>query len=85
MSSAGKDIPFFILDTNDYWNLVCHCRDAGGHHCRIGTNPWYDVVTGPMAANWDKRTLCKGMDQIGFHTQAACEFLYNSIKDIREL
>ena len=61
----------------DFWDLILHCR-AGNHHALPGSaQGLYDVVYGPVAANWRFRpyTCYQGYDQISFHTSAGWNLL----------
>ena len=75
-------------DDEDYWSLVQHCRQSNKatknkpafirHH----DGPffgWYDIVHGPVAANWRQRALMANTDQVGFHTPAAVGLLNDLI------
>ncbi len=80
-------------DDVDYWSLVQHCRQSQNAkrgkaevvHDHNGPNQgWYDVVFGPVAANWKQRSLMANTDQIGFHTPAALGLLNDLIKQGKE-
>ncbi len=60
---------------DDYWSLVWHCRRTGGDHRRPAGGGWYDVVYGPVAANYRAKTVIAGVDQVSFHTAWAGRLL----------
>jgi len=57
-----------------YWSLVFHCRSSppagpANDHCRAGaSSPWYDMISGPVAAMWRQRVAMPDTDQYSFHT-----------------
>jgi hypothetical protein len=60
----------FVCPTEDYWQLVKHCRGSSVNtNRRAGT--WYDVCLGPLAQNWDINPprIKPNSDQISFHTE----------------
>ncbi len=76
--AALNALYFVVNDYNDdvLWSLIHHCRkstaDSVLDHLHPTRSPaWYDVVAGPIAANWRQRTAIAGADQISFHTDAA--------------
>lgn len=71
----------FVLGSpqdEDYWSLVTHCRRRGGNHGRATPGKVYDVVYGPVAANWRQGTLLGDTDQVSFHTPQALQLLDKS-------
>lgn len=79
-------LAFVLGDFNavDYWSFVQHCRQTphGGpprhHHYPnpvMTWNGWYDLVSGPVADDWNKRTIIPHYDQFSFHTQRAIDVL----------
>lgn len=71
-----QSLQFILGDDRslDFWSLVQHCRQ-GGDHRRANGGPWYDVVSGPVAAMWKQRVAMQGADQYSFHTDAAVSML----------
>jgi hypothetical protein len=92
--AALRSLHFVLAgyDDTDYWSLVQHCRtskagkgavpalvnDHGGPTEEMG-NRWFDVVSGPVVADWRQRAALQGMDQISFHTNAAVELLNDAL------
>jgi hypothetical protein len=85
----------FVLagyDDEDYWSLVQHCRtskaargaapavinDHGGPIHEIG-HWWFDMVSGPVVADWKQRAVLQGMDQFSFHTNAGVALLNDAV------
>jgi len=68
-------ILFFIRYSPDFIDLIEHCR-AGKIHSP--SNNKYDVIAGPLSRH-PRRGVFRGKDQISFHTQKACELLFDSI------
>ena len=66
------------FDAHDFWSFVDHCRNGGGSAPL--THQYYDVVYGPVAAQWgpDSYEIHPEMDQIGFHGTSAQKLLGNS-------
>jgi uncharacterized protein DUF3990 len=68
----------------DYWSFVQHCRQSSSNgywnHSRTGPNGWYDLVSGPVAADWRQRVCLDDADQFSFHTDAAAALLEELIK-----
>jgi hypothetical protein len=65
-------------DNDDYWGLVQHCRrsvpadPAAGvaevvHDHRHPPTGWYELVSGPVSAQWAQRVAMAGSDQLSFH------------------
>jgi hypothetical protein len=67
-------------DADDFWNLVESCRVAGTTN--RGEDQWYDLVIGPVAKWWQKRSAFPDYDQISFHTAKALEILDNGSKEV---
>jgi len=67
----------------DFWSFVSYCRCGGVDH-RIGgtsrVHGLYDVVYGPVTADWRQRAIFEGADQISFHTDAAQSLLNASLR-----
>ncbi|MGA2583085.1 MAG: DUF3990 domain-containing protein [Tepidisphaeraceae bacterium] len=81
----------FVLanyESEDYWSFVQHCRqsrpskhgkpaeihDHRGPVKERGGN-WYDLVYGPVVADWKQRMAFMDVDQASFQTIAAVELL----------
>jgi hypothetical protein len=77
-------------ENEDYWSLVQHCRQSRpakrkknnaaiihDHHGPVseGGYSWYDVVSGPVAADWRQRATLQDEDQFSFHTKKAIDLL----------
>ena len=54
----------FVLPTADFWDLVDWCRAYNPSHYAAG---YYDVVYGPVSADYRNRTVHTGFDQVSFH------------------
>jgi hypothetical protein len=67
-----------------FWSLVWRCRQHDTHHGRSARGGWYDLVAGPVAADWTQRETFRDYDQISFHTDAATSVL-NGSRSWREL
>jgi len=79
-------------EADDYWSLVQHCRksrravgkkaevvlDHGGPMLEDGRE-WFDVISGPVVADWRQRAAFAGMDQISFHTSNAIGLLNGAL------
>jgi hypothetical protein len=67
----------------DYWSFVQHCRQTssnpGRNHLRPDNKAWYDLVSGPVAADWRQRVCLDDADQFSFHTDAAINLLQSLI------
>jgi hypothetical protein len=66
------------FDAEDFWSFVSYCRSGAVNHLIGGTSKiqqLYDVVYGPVAADWRQRAIFEGADQISFHTEAAQSLL----------
>lgn len=72
---SQRSILFFIRYSPDFIDLIEHCR-AGNIHSP--SNNKYDVIAGPLSRH-PRRGVFRGKDQISFHTQKACELLFDSI------
>lgn len=68
-------ILFFIRSSPDFIDLIKHCR--AGNSQKV-SNSQYDVIAGPLSRH-PRRGVFRGKDQISFHTQKACELLFNSL------
>jgi hypothetical protein len=84
--------------SDDYWSLVQHCRQSkamnkkrhtpakiNDHRGPVSENGynWYDVVSGPVVADWKQRATLEGMDQFSFHTAQGIE-LFNKLIGSRD-
>lgn len=80
-------------ENEDYWSLVQYCRQSKAakngrlavihdHHGPIteGKNHWYDMICGPVVADWKQRATLHDMDQFSFHTKAAVKILNDVIQ-----
>jgi hypothetical protein len=72
------------FEADRFWSLVWHCRQRDTHHGRVSNDGWYDVVVGPVAADWMQRVSIPGYEQLSFHTARAVAVL-NSSRSWREL
>jgi hypothetical protein len=68
-------ILFFARNSPDFLELIKNCRAGKNHAIKHG---WYDIVVGPVS-RFPRRGVFPGKDQISFHTQNACELLFNSL------
>lgn len=68
-------ILFFIRFSPDFIDLIKHCRAGNSHSI---SNGQYDVIAGPLSRH-PRRGVFRGKDQISFHTQKACELLFDSV------
>lgn len=78
---ARLDILAFVrgeFEAGRFWSLVWHCRRRGTHHGRVSNDGWYDVVVGPVAADWMQRAAMPGYEQLSFHTERAVSLLNGS-------
>ena len=66
------------FDAERFWSLVWRCRRDGSDHGRASIGGWYDLVVGPVAADWRYRTPSDGFEQLSFHTTAAVDLLNRS-------
>ena len=57
-------------EADRFWSLVWRCRRDDLHHGRVSNDGWYDVVVGPVAADWSQRIPMLGYEQLSFHTEA---------------
>lgn len=81
-------------DSEDFWSFIQHCRRSKrsnesscacaarspGPVTEVGRK-WYDLVVGPVVANWHMRVAFGNSDQFGFHTPASLKLLNNAIKN----
>jgi len=71
-------------DSLDYWSLVQRCRQstpyAPQNHLLPGGQDWYDLVSGPVAADWRQRACLHDADQFSFHTPRGISLLKRPIK-----
>jgi hypothetical protein len=70
----------------EYWAFVRHCRQNGpGQHAPAfdqfgpSENGWYDLVSGPVAASWQRQLYLLNYDQFSFHTAAGTALLDSAI------
>lgn len=80
---AALEAVWFVrgaVDAEDFWSLIFYCRSGMAAHGRAVPPGWYDVVIGPVAASWRRRTAFRDMDQISFHTPKAAGVLNASPK-----
>jgi hypothetical protein len=79
----------FVLagyENEDYWSFVQHCRQSRGKKRNDHRGPvnedgdWYDIVSGPVVADWKQRAAFMNMDQMSFHTKQAIALLNAAIK-----
>jgi hypothetical protein len=63
-----------------FWSFVWHCRRSDTHHARSTNDGWYDVVVGPIAADWRQRATFANSEQLSFHTPTAIAILNASRK-----
>jgi hypothetical protein len=63
------------FDAEPFWSLVWRCRQSDTHHDRLSSDGWYDLVVGPVAADWRQRAAIVNYDQLSFHTVAATNLL----------
>ena len=66
------------FEANRFWSLVWRCRQNNVHHGRVSNDGWYDVVVGPVAADWEQRIPMLGYEQMSFHTATAVALLNRS-------
>jgi Protein of unknown function (DUF3990) len=87
-------------DNELFWSLVGHCRsfppNANAlrkytHLCdSAGSADWYDMVCGPVAADWPqkgkklfRRQVYLGYDQYSFHTPSAVGIFNRLLQGVR--
>jgi hypothetical protein len=58
-----------------FWSLVWRCRQDDAHHARPTNGGWYDLIVGPMAADWRQRASLDDSEQVSFHTLTAAALL----------
>jgi len=78
---AGLESIWFVrgsFDADEYWSLVFHGRGGAIDHGRPGPDKWYDVVIGPVAANWWQRQTIHDADQVSFHSAKGAALLSRS-------
>jgi hypothetical protein len=66
------------FEADRFWSLVWRCRRDDSHHGRVSNDGWYDLVVGPVAADWAQRIPMLGYEQLSFHTEAAVALLNRS-------
>jgi hypothetical protein len=66
------------FEADRFWSLVWRCRQNDTHHDRVTNDGWYDVVVGPVAADWSQRIPMMGYEQLSFHTARAVTLLNRS-------
>lgn len=79
-SLASLDCLWFVrgsYDADDFWSLVLHCRQGRHAHGRtkMGVQNYYDIVIGPLVANWRFHSTYYDSDQVSFHTVKAAGIL----------
>lgn len=76
-------------ENDDFWSLVQHCRQSrprgkrgqaqviNDHKGPIDENGyrWFEVVSGPVVADWEQRATLQDADQFSFHTARAVALL----------
>ena len=72
------------FEADRFWSLVWRCRQIDAHHGRLSNGGWYDLVVGPVAADWQQRMPMAGYEQLSFHTERAVSLL-NGSRSWREL
>lgn len=80
---AALDSLWFVRsarNADEFWALVTACRKNG--ETNRGEQDWYDIVIGPVARRFQKRTYWPQYDQISFHTPNAVRLLDNSAKEV---
>lgn len=73
---------------DDFWSLVQHCRqstpaainDHRGPNLLKDRTRWYDIVCGPVAAQWRQKFVMQDADQFSFHTRRAARRLNKLIR-----
>lgn len=70
-------------NSDDFWTLVTACRRFG--ETNRGGDSWYDVVVGPVARRFQKRTYYPQYDQVSFHTERATRLLDGSLTGVKIL
>jgi len=66
---------------SDLWSFIHYCRKGATDHGRIALSAsgermsYYDVVFGPIAADWERKIAMQDADQISFHTEKAEQVL----------
>jgi hypothetical protein len=65
-------------EADRFWSLVWRCRGRDSHHGRPANDGWYDLVVGPVAADWQQRIPMAGYEQLSFHTLSAVSLLNRS-------
>jgi len=66
------------FEAERFWSLVWRCRSHDTHHGRSTHDGWYDLVVGPVAADWQQRIPMAGYEQLSFHTARAVSLLNGS-------
>jgi len=60
---------------DDFWSIVQHCRAGRELDDRSDAGSWYDVIAGPVAANWRRRRIVPDSDQVSFRSSPAIALL----------
>jgi hypothetical protein len=84
-SLAMLDTLWFVsglIDSEDYWSLVWHCRSGRVHFHPYHSDGWYDLVIGPVSKRWQVRKVKLNSDQVSFHSQRAVGLLDASKKSV---
>lgn len=63
------------FEADRFWGFVWRCRESDADHGRASNGGWYDLVVGPVAADWKQRTSIHNSEQLSFHTVAASDML----------
>lgn len=58
-----------------FWSFIWRCRQGGSDHGRPSNGGWYDVVAGPLVADWQQRAAFVNSDQLSLHTPAGARLL----------
>lgn len=79
-----ESLQFVLADYHfeDYWSFVQHCRQSQRRQNNVHDRPgWYDMVGGPVAADWRQRTTVSGADQFSFHEGRGCDLLNHVLRN----
>jgi hypothetical protein len=62
-----------VPEASDFWSFVRSCRSSADHgfYEPKQSGAAYDIVLGPVAANWKTCLARPGSDQVSFHTETA--------------
>lgn len=75
---ASKELLTFVIEGQDFWDFVSHCRlGVGLHRPASGSGSSavdYDIIFGPVSV-WPQTLILKDCDQVSFHTPAALDIL----------